>query len=125
MTEGVRTEMATGLQQATRNEGVTQGFPGSSAFLKALQLPHLGALWLQKGMFLHLTPCRVLQDFGTGQTGVVYTECTPVPGSWDVCEYCHLLVCGYLPSFGFQGNLPGFSTASVLVVIQNRTIHCS
>lgn len=78
MTEGVRTEMATGLQHATRSEGVTQGFPGSSAFLKALELPHLGTLGLQKGTFLHLAPSKALQDCATGQTGVVYTENTVI-----------------------------------------------
>lgn len=99
MTEGVRTEVATGPQHATRSEGVTQGFPGSSAFLKALELPRLGTLWLQKGTFLHLTPSKALQDSGIWQTGVVYTENIPVPRSWDVCERCCLLVRGHLTFF--------------------------
>lgn len=99
MTERMRTEMATCLQHSTRSEGVTQGFPGSSAFLKALELPCLGILQLQKGTFLHLTPSKTLQDFCTGQTGVVYAENTPIPWSWDVSERCHLLVHGHFTFF--------------------------
>lgn len=72
---------------------MTPGFP------EALELPHLGVLCLQKRMFLHLTPSKALQEFGTGQTGVVYTENTPIPRSWDVSERCHLLVCGYFTFF--------------------------
>lgn len=101
MIEGVRTEMVTGLQHAMRSEGVTQGFPGGSAFLKALELPRPGTSWLQKWTFLHLTPPKALQDFGTGQTGVLYTEYTAVPQSWDVSEHCHLLVHGHLTHLTF------------------------
>lgn len=114
MTEGVRTEMATGLQHATRSEGVTQGFPGSSAFLKALELPHLGTLGLQKGTFLHLAPSKALQDCATGQTGVVYTENTPIPGA----GVCLSTVCGHL-TFFLVSRKPALSTASVLVLVQN------